>query len=567
MTEFQKQPKRICRIAEFYSGIGGWHAAFCELKDVLGLDIEEIKPFDINENAHGVYKFNYKVEPSLQDVGRLTADDLDRMNSSIWVLSPPCQPYTRNGPRLHAEDNRSLSFIALLGELLKMENPPSYIALENVLGFERSETFELLTETLTQRSYQYKGFIINPQDMGLPNSRPRFYLLATLKKFKSDAGLFKIDNGVDVLGHVVETSSKQRRIEEFLEPLPSEDLFLSDRKLWKGGEQYDVVKSEDSRSCCFTKSYGSFARGTGSILSMASSSDIIQGAIENGYEATVTSEPVESAVNEDGTPSLDSCLEFLYTKFKTERAEGKTKHQPPPRPETGRKRISAKLKKELEMEHGRHLYFSLADLPRKMTQTHQEIELKLRLHGKEDLLKVSALISPSKIKENRDTYLDTPDRRLLSASTVLRVRETVLLDPVDLTKRTEIPRFAITLKRGNVVKEGVLTADEASANEEVELDARIATNLIKNPDLLTQVSSSNPLLNKVVSEFRLQECTMEIVGSFTTIRRIGTYEDFVIELDQTQYDWGGMAFEIEVETDQPKVAVAEAKILNNYTPT
>lgn len=53
-------------------------------------------------------------------------------------MSPPCQPYTRTGRTQGSKDNRSKSFTYLIGLLDQMKNPPKWMLIENVKGFEVS---------------------------------------------------------------------------------------------------------------------------------------------------------------------------------------------------------------------------------------------------------------------------------------------------------------------------------------------------------------------------------------------------------------------------------------------
>ena len=52
---------------------------------------------------------------------------------------------------------------------------------QNVVGFETSDCCEKLLETLAETGYTHVEFILTPTQFGIPNSRPRYYLLAYLK--------------------------------------------------------------------------------------------------------------------------------------------------------------------------------------------------------------------------------------------------------------------------------------------------------------------------------------------------------------------------------------------------
>jgi tRNA (cytosine38-C5)-methyltransferase len=62
--------------------------------------------------------------------------------------------------------------------LPKMEHPPNYILLENVKGFEESDSRDLLVEALATAGYEFQELLITPLQIGIPNSRMRYYCLA-----------------------------------------------------------------------------------------------------------------------------------------------------------------------------------------------------------------------------------------------------------------------------------------------------------------------------------------------------------------------------------------------------
>ena len=54
----------------------------------------------------------------------ITASALDSFKADIWLMSPPCQPFTRRGLQLHAADRRSASFTHLLELLPSLKVSP-----------------------------------------------------------------------------------------------------------------------------------------------------------------------------------------------------------------------------------------------------------------------------------------------------------------------------------------------------------------------------------------------------------------------------------------------------------
>jgi tRNA (cytosine38-C5)-methyltransferase len=64
--------------------------------------------------------------------------------------------------------------------LPNLKNPPSFILLENVKGFEQSDTHHLLISKLKSLNYNIQEFWLSPNQFYIPNQRLRYFLLVTL---------------------------------------------------------------------------------------------------------------------------------------------------------------------------------------------------------------------------------------------------------------------------------------------------------------------------------------------------------------------------------------------------
>jgi tRNA (cytosine38-C5)-methyltransferase len=167
------------KIVEFFSGIGGWSCALSRLPPVLG-EFKVVAAFDINTLANDVYTYNHKLRPSGKSLERVNAATLENLQANVWVMSPPCQPFTRNNTteERDANDTRSRAFLYLIEQLQLMKRKPAYIALENVVGFESSVCCESFLKMLREMGYHYQQFHLDPLQFGIPNSRPRYYCTA-----------------------------------------------------------------------------------------------------------------------------------------------------------------------------------------------------------------------------------------------------------------------------------------------------------------------------------------------------------------------------------------------------
>ena len=102
----------------------------------------------------------------------------------MWLLSPPCQPYTRQGLRKDSEDPRARSFLRLLQTLAQMRKGPECVLVENVVGFECSETRLRMLDAFERGQLRaVQEFILSPEQFGVPYSRPRYFCLARKRPF------------------------------------------------------------------------------------------------------------------------------------------------------------------------------------------------------------------------------------------------------------------------------------------------------------------------------------------------------------------------------------------------
>ncbi|KAG6552734.1 hypothetical protein Mapa_005681 [Marchantia paleacea] len=162
------------RVLEFYSGIGGLRYS---LED-SGVNAVVVEAFDINDVGNYVYQHNFGHRPNQGNIQGLNVKHLDKYKADAWLLSPPCQPYTRQGLQKDADDARAISFLKMLEMLPRMTSPPSHLLVENVVGFENSVTHSRLLAVLKEAEFTTQEFILSPLQFGIPYSRPRYFCLA-----------------------------------------------------------------------------------------------------------------------------------------------------------------------------------------------------------------------------------------------------------------------------------------------------------------------------------------------------------------------------------------------------
>ncbi|XP_066579433.1 tRNA (cytosine(38)-C(5))-methyltransferase isoform X2 [Amia ocellicauda] len=241
-----------------------------------------------------------------------------RFTSTIF-LEPPSGPrQLRIGLQGDVSDPRTKSFLYFLDILPRLNQLPKFILLENVKGFETSSARDALIRTLKECGYKFQEFLISPTCLGIPNSRLRYFLIAKaspelfcfettteiMETFPSSHSakatevldsvdrdfdgcrngklgsqpvhvgqggntvVFKLETARDLeRKHRQDNDGSVEMLQSFLEE--SQDFsqyLLPPKTLLRYAILMDIVRPTCRRSVCFTKGYGHYVEGTGSVL-------------------------------------------------------------------------------------------------------------------------------------------------------------------------------------------------------------------------------------------------------------------------------------------------------------
>ena len=164
-------------VLELFAGVGGLHYALRR----AGVPHRVRCAFDVDDSALCVYRHNHGDTPtSSADIVSLSVTQLEAFGADTWLLSPPCQPFTRQGHMLGAADGRTSALLHVISLLRDAPDGvlPAYLLLENVVGFESSSARAALRSALLSRAYHTRELWASPSDLGVPNQRTRYFLLA-----------------------------------------------------------------------------------------------------------------------------------------------------------------------------------------------------------------------------------------------------------------------------------------------------------------------------------------------------------------------------------------------------
>lgn len=230
---------RRLRAIEFFAGIGGFACAAGRVSSQAQLDVTAI---DIDQSARSVYELNHAHEYVTAEIESLTTATLAEFAAELWWLSPPCQPYSRRGNQRDIDDPRAASLLHLIKQIELVR--PRTLLLENVVGFADSRAFQLLKAVLDGCGYFVMQRHLCPTELGWPNRRPRFYLIASLAPLRAWDALPNFECAVADLIDGINI--------DLAECFVADDLVAS---FADGMDRVDPAQ-KNSVTACFGSSYG-----------------------------------------------------------------------------------------------------------------------------------------------------------------------------------------------------------------------------------------------------------------------------------------------------------------------
>ncbi len=226
------------RVIELFAGIGGLALA-------LPAGCRLVAAHDQSDAARATHARNHGVPVHGQDLATVEAAALESHAADAWLLSPPCQPFTRRGRRRDVDDPRCRGLLRLI-DLLPLLRPRR-VLVENVEGFHGSRAHDRLVSALRGLGHEVADLRACPSDEGWPVRRPRQFTVS------SADGLRSAPAHADV---------EPRPLASFLDATPDDALLLP--AAWRA--RVEPVGDPDVPLSTFTRSYGQAMVGAGPIL-------------------------------------------------------------------------------------------------------------------------------------------------------------------------------------------------------------------------------------------------------------------------------------------------------------
>ena len=223
------------KMIDLCAGIGGIRRGFELVKD-----FKNVLSAEIDKYACLTYKHLYG-EDSQNDI---TSEEfklkVEKTEYDILLAGFPCQAFSRAGKQLgFLDDTRGTLFFDIT-DILHRTRPKAFM-LENVdslITHDKGNTFKTIINTLVDKldykvigvtkddkgnlQYNPKTFVRNSRNFGVPQNRPRVYIMGFDRKY--------FGNQADTLGNVLPEGRKQpiyKNLHELLEMNAEPKYFLS----------------------------------------------------------------------------------------------------------------------------------------------------------------------------------------------------------------------------------------------------------------------------------------------------------------------------------------------------
>ncbi|WP_216830664.1 DNA cytosine methyltransferase [Alkalihalobacterium elongatum] len=180
------------RTVDLFAGIGGIRRGF-ELTN----QFETVLAAEIDKYACETYKHLYGDDPFNDVTSEEFKEKVTRIDYDVLLGGFPCQAFSIAGKKEGFMDKTRGTLFFDIADILKRTRPKAFL-LENVEGLlrhKKGDTFETILKVLVQElnytvigvrenslvpeelEYNSKDFLVNSKDFGLPQNRPRVYII------------------------------------------------------------------------------------------------------------------------------------------------------------------------------------------------------------------------------------------------------------------------------------------------------------------------------------------------------------------------------------------------------
>ena len=167
------------QVVDLFCGVGGLTCGLIQ----AGLEVKA--GYDIDPTCKYTYEHNNSVPYFIKNIREVTGNEInsfyDKGAVRVLVGCAPCQPFSQMRSKMGHANERDEKYNLLLefGRLIS-EIHPLIISMENVPNIADTEVYREFLSVLENNGYTYEAKVVYCPDYGIPQTRRRFVLVASL---------------------------------------------------------------------------------------------------------------------------------------------------------------------------------------------------------------------------------------------------------------------------------------------------------------------------------------------------------------------------------------------------
>lgn len=183
------------KMIDLCAGIGGIRRGY-----ELAGGFKNVLSAEIDKYACMTYEHLYGDNPQNDITSEEFKQKVENMNYDILLAGFPCQAFSRAGKQLGFHDKTRGTLFFDIADMIKRTRPKAFMLenVDNLITHNKGKTFDTIIRTLTEElnykvigvqsengkiKYNAKTFVRNSRNFGVPQNRPRVYIMGFDREF------------------------------------------------------------------------------------------------------------------------------------------------------------------------------------------------------------------------------------------------------------------------------------------------------------------------------------------------------------------------------------------------
>ncbi len=222
------------KIIDLCAGIGGIRRGY-----ELAGGFKNVLSAEIDKYACLTYEHLFGDNPKNDMTSEEFKNKVEHTEYDVLLAGFPCQAFSRAGKKLGFHDKTRGTLFFDIADIIKRTRPKAFMLenVDNLITHNKGETFDIIINTLTAElhykvigvtskdgklAYDPKSFVRNSRNFGVPQNRPRVYIMGFDREYWGDT--------VDELPNVLPEKRKKslyKDLNDLLEMNAAPEFFLS----------------------------------------------------------------------------------------------------------------------------------------------------------------------------------------------------------------------------------------------------------------------------------------------------------------------------------------------------